>query len=452
MISFKKKSKPDDAPHTIPLSLTRYFEDANHGHGFRTISFHHHTDDAKNYIFWRKASRNPETRLWAVYDIKEERDAASKSSVPAYTETSKKIKDNLTFFDAAYNLAQYETSQRALGYLAASISSIQDIQLAEKHVKAFAEREGLVFDSRGLPHPTINGEIVTEGTFPKGAHDKAQNVPPRPQPKIIDHEDLLRMLMSGSTAMPERANISSIFKAHELDATFKAAVEEIKDIIRLCEAAYGFNIEDIEKRHSNNKYRLYDSHAYQHAFGEFDNLLTPGYIEKNSSSCLYRTKSHYRYSGFDMYKKMGSNNIKDYIEKTIATQSKALKTIPHAKLFEHEDNPITVTIKLMEAFEVCHALFYAKAMTGMAQTQKQRNLAEQQSTHAHKKANDFTRKYNISDLTEPMVAGFLLTPKKKGFRKVMASTQKQITEHADSFNTSIMPKTIAAFTKPETTP
>jgi hypothetical protein len=75
-------------------------------------------------------------------------------------------------FDMVRHLSEYETGQRKLGY-----NVTEDIadRLGTQYYRAFAEREGIVFDLRaGEPHPTLNGTIATAGHFAPGAEEKAR--------------------------------------------------------------------------------------------------------------------------------------------------------------------------------------------------------------------------------------------------------------------------------------
>lgn len=69
----------------------------------------------------------------------------------------------LTFFDAVEYLARYEASQLARGIVAIDLGEAS--ALGDRHFIAFAKREGIVFDTDFMPHPTDGGRIVTPGSF-----------------------------------------------------------------------------------------------------------------------------------------------------------------------------------------------------------------------------------------------------------------------------------------------
>src|SRR5690606_20422231 len=101
---------------------------------------------------------------WAIFEISER--AASPLRPDEKNWTQSIIQSNLTYFQAIDSLAQYEAGQEAaidLGYVRLPGTETAD---GVPYFRDLAERDGLVFDLNDqLPHPTVEGQIVTSGTF-----------------------------------------------------------------------------------------------------------------------------------------------------------------------------------------------------------------------------------------------------------------------------------------------
>lgn len=100
--------------------------------------------------------------LWVV--VKKEEGLADPSHVSQLV-----FAQNLTFFDAIHQLAQFETTREQSG-----VCPLDPVPA--NHYRKAAEAGGLVFDVNGMPHPTDLGLIVGNAVFPKDAYDKAEAV------------------------------------------------------------------------------------------------------------------------------------------------------------------------------------------------------------------------------------------------------------------------------------
>jgi len=71
------------------------------------------------------------------------------------------------FFKAVHDLAQFENERIGAGHAPLKTE-------AKRHFRTMAIATGIEFDTSGLPHPTINGQITGSGTFPADAYDRAE--------------------------------------------------------------------------------------------------------------------------------------------------------------------------------------------------------------------------------------------------------------------------------------
>jgi hypothetical protein len=148
-------------------SALKQFEFARHGDKCRTLPFLNVAGDTE----WFSGQQDPVTGQWAIRKNVELPNIVGQSAgVGDASLKIKTLKDGLNFFDAINELSVYERGQLARGIIPAEDAA----SLGESHFTAFAEREGLVFDTDGVPHPTLNGEIVTDGTFTKAAIERAR--------------------------------------------------------------------------------------------------------------------------------------------------------------------------------------------------------------------------------------------------------------------------------------
>lgn len=77
----------------------------------------------------------------------------------------------MNFIEAVQNLSIFEhTTQSHSGI---EMDAGEVAQLGATHVRAFAEREGLIFDIHGMAHATLDGRLVSEGLFDEDSRARA---------------------------------------------------------------------------------------------------------------------------------------------------------------------------------------------------------------------------------------------------------------------------------------
>lgn len=170
----EQTQRPEKPQPGFLESLKMNFEFARYGNQCRTLSFRNEdTAEALGTEFLR-AMEDPLTRRWHVYRFR--RRGADVSC--ALTESGP-----FTFFEAVEHLARYEVSQPDFGAAPAGGDEGGDAAaLGSSYFRAFAEKEGIVFDLDDLPHPSLHGLVATPGRFPADAEEKlARQARSRPE-------------------------------------------------------------------------------------------------------------------------------------------------------------------------------------------------------------------------------------------------------------------------------
>jgi len=181
------------------------FSTAHYGDQCRSRAFSH-LDGLEGQEIWRKALYNGATSGWQLIDI-EKLVQGPEGDGPVYK--TKPVKDGLSFFAAIKDLAEYEHSQSELGLI--PVGADPDA-LGLEHYRAFAEREGIIFDTENYPHPTVNGEIVTAGNFTAAAIENARAHRRVDKPYQYLGRDLLTAMV-GDQTVPKDLAEQILFKA-----------------------------------------------------------------------------------------------------------------------------------------------------------------------------------------------------------------------------------------------
>jgi hypothetical protein len=135
-------------------SLRAAFMIARYGNTCRTLTLMH--PGTGNLPCYRQIVCLGPLNGWRVLEISQQ---LPESGLPPKTQTRA---DGLDFITAIENIAQWQASQIELGYTA---SPGEAKNLGLSYYVAFGERENLAFDMHGQPHPTLNGEIISDGYF-----------------------------------------------------------------------------------------------------------------------------------------------------------------------------------------------------------------------------------------------------------------------------------------------
>jgi hypothetical protein len=160
------------------------FRDSQYANKCQTLQYKNLKDD-EQITKWRAAIRvpgAPDHRKWSVLEYKIRSYQYDDKSRPLKTETieSKAIRENISFFEALEDLSLFEKepfiNQRyeTAGPTAQTLGSL--------YYKNLALIEGIIFDLKGDPCPTVHGEIIVPGSYAaadlkklKEAYDKAHD-------------------------------------------------------------------------------------------------------------------------------------------------------------------------------------------------------------------------------------------------------------------------------------
>lgn len=211
----------------------KLFDDAFQGTYFRTLSFFN--PDREGLRTRCEAIYTGRERRWQVAEVKEQ-DKNLDSGTSAERRTI--IEDNLTFFSAVTKVAAYECNQADLGFLPAETPSIET--LGQTHYRSFAEREGIIFDTSGVPHPTLHGEIVTNGDFTAEALKRARAYKRTERNPLADFEDILTGLMqvNGGQAEDMSSLFNSMFSKIKQRAQLRDIVAILKDMLTVMDCCF----------------------------------------------------------------------------------------------------------------------------------------------------------------------------------------------------------------------
>lgn len=196
-------------------ALKAAFARAVFGTKCRTLSFRHPEMD-KGRASFCKAMEMPDG-TWSVFEHKEELAANETALV-----RPRKLAQGLAFFAAIEKLYEFENGQKQIGFVSCGPNP-------EKipHFQAFAEREGIIFDINDKPHPTHEGEVVTEGVFTQEALDRARAFY-RHQPEElarISHENAAVFTAPAGADGP--AQLDKILASQKNVAALRAFINEL---------------------------------------------------------------------------------------------------------------------------------------------------------------------------------------------------------------------------------
>lgn len=174
-LSFTRKENTQSllaAPEAAPYdhALRARFSQAAYGAFFRTRAYKPPVlaeIDSDTDRVWREATYVPDFG-WLLRNVYRYRGPDG-----AVWDKSARINPDrgVDFFEAVKSLSIFENTTDSHSGVEAEPDEVK--QLGHTHLRAFAEREGLVFDVNGVPHVTANGFIVTDGVFPSDTQARA---------------------------------------------------------------------------------------------------------------------------------------------------------------------------------------------------------------------------------------------------------------------------------------
>lgn len=134
---------------------------------FGTACISHAFLTVQDHVEWRAGFQGDDGR-WTIKKMTEMPNISGAATpVGERVQKTTTLQSGLGFFDAIQSLAVYEQGQLALGLLPVDRDG-------PDHYQVFAQREGLIFDVDGLPHPTAQGAVVGDGAFTTHALDRAR--------------------------------------------------------------------------------------------------------------------------------------------------------------------------------------------------------------------------------------------------------------------------------------
>jgi hypothetical protein len=151
--------------------------EARYGQSFRTNSFN--SKDQTIRTRWLEAWLNPVSKKWDISEFKTTPDiypneeGKINADPKNVAEKKQTIAQGLCFFDALYELAKFELTEKQHGF------EVQNKPLTDKqHFKIFAEHEGIPFaKDSSLPVPAAYGQILVDGVFDANARRIAKRSP-----------------------------------------------------------------------------------------------------------------------------------------------------------------------------------------------------------------------------------------------------------------------------------
>ena len=149
-------------------------------------------------------------------------------------------------------MANFEISQQKMGckVYGDSLGHLNYKSYGAEYYVNLGMMEGLVFDVHGKPHPTLHGQIATEGKFPAGAIEKMHTWHAKPKPQPRQHG--LSYIFLKSTKHVD--NLDQFIGAREETAkweTLKDALSKVTDRAFSYTIAAGYEA-DALKRYQQN--------------------------------------------------------------------------------------------------------------------------------------------------------------------------------------------------------
>lgn len=148
--------------------LLQDFTRAHYGAVCRTLAFPGVVDGTS--VYYRAVAADTIFSQWVIQRVTESSVQMETNTLPVQTDNAKfdVVKTGLDFFHAIEYLARTEMLQDA-----PSIGPTRD-DLKLGHYESFAKLHLIGFDLKGMPQPTMNGQIVTGGSYSKAMMDDLQ--------------------------------------------------------------------------------------------------------------------------------------------------------------------------------------------------------------------------------------------------------------------------------------
>ena len=284
----------------FPESLLEAFKDAAFGYLCQTSRFRPANSAENETLVWRKAVRMPGNRdgkNWSVFEIRQKAHQYLAPAKPVNTEnqTSREVARELSFFDAIENLALFEQSPFTdPGVDYAKEECEPSASAGGLYFKDLAAIEGIIFDLEDMPHPTVNGEIVTNGTFAQAEINKlGQDKPKAEQGGNVSLPQIDTAEVLGFIGKETSWRISRIETLKELHLT-KKTLKDFSDYMGLyCSLVQQYLASDFQYENYNHEAQKQQTGASFKIHSYIDSDFDRRYELKFNCESLHYTKDLY---------------------------------------------------------------------------------------------------------------------------------------------------------------
>lgn len=215
---------------TLKLSRAEFPDICRHSDVLQTLAF---TDVvvSETVVVWMEAYQNAEDQTWFSRTFIQNAD--DYQSGANGTVESEKVVAGHTYESILAAFGSFEAN--ALESARVQVGPSPD-ELADEYFKTAAHYDRIAFDVSGKPHPTLNGHIVSEGTFSVAERRAVLDVSEKTFPvfKLDGRNRLARIFESASQiSRPKTINQLSVFKNQVPDYESMSGVKHDLDV--LCE-------------------------------------------------------------------------------------------------------------------------------------------------------------------------------------------------------------------------
>jgi hypothetical protein len=250
------------------INATRKFEKARFSDRCRTISFLNVSGNSE----FLTGQADAKSGQWTIRKVTEEPNITGDAKPVGEPSLSfKTIKEDMSFYDMIKYCSTYERGQIAL-----NIPQTGDTENTADHFQDIAEREGLIFDVSGAPHPTLNGEIITDGTFAKADIERLRAYSKKNSARFFDGNDLISHFINPVQKM--NLSLASVTEKSAALNVVHDTTESLEDTRKILECLFQkdiwskdmgdiltCNYTRIDQRLSDlDKYYYHDDDVYAH--------------------------------------------------------------------------------------------------------------------------------------------------------------------------------------------
>lgn len=305
---------------------------ARHGTYFRTATFEQrplHQEDgsyAEEFAWkeYHEAYQNQDgDRLWTINKVKIEKDNGQ------IIIKGRPQAENHTFMQALESLAQFETFQKSQYPDQDPAEEIRTLGL--KHFKAFAEREGILWDKRETPHILPHPEAIPPGAF---------------KPEDIEAARKAAQKTAELPAPPQGDILAEIFNAAATTGNLDLALD---GLIResIIDKFHG----QLSSFRTNFSYLISDYRQEEYNANNISNLTQ---LTKRSSKIIYCITTEYK--GYDRYSKVKKARRHGFALYDLELSYNILKDL------EKTGVDVSPLVTMLHTYEMATHLIYAQKL------------------------------------------------------------------------------------------